>query len=38
MTKLFSLFGRRILVLGGAKASTHGGPIGAPEDEVSLFV
>lgn len=37
MTMLLSLFSRRVLDLGGAKASTMGGLIGAPEDDVSLF-
>lgn len=38
MTKLFQLFGSKLLSLGGAKASTLGGPVGAPEDDVSLFI
>jgi hypothetical protein len=38
MSKLFSLCGLRLLAFGGAKASTLGGPIGAPEDDVSYFL
>jgi hypothetical protein len=36
MTKLFNLFGRRLLTLGGAKASTMGAFIGVPEEDGGL--